>query len=236
MLEQRKLEVRGDQLETSKDVGERCRRRWRRERDRNARRVLIIARRQQRDRAFVIRRAGRRMDLFVQLGDCGKNDREKDCTDASRGEDRTQSGGFAISEAEVHFVGESASGAGLAQARSLDTAAGMAYPSDMIGPAKIYFIIFGLLTIVGGVIGYVKAGSTASIIAGGISGIALIAAAFLLPGNPPLGLIIAGLISIALAARFIPAFMKTGKVMPAGLMAVLSAIGVVMAIVAWIKK
>jgi uncharacterized membrane protein (UPF0136 family) len=31
----------------------------------------------------------------------------------------------------------------------------------MIG-AKIYFIIFGLLTIVGGVIGFVKAGSTAS--------------------------------------------------------------------------
>jgi len=106
----------------------------------------------------------------------------------------------------------------------------------MIGPAKIYFIIFGLLTIVGGVIGYVKAGSTASIIAGAISGIALIAAAFLMPGNAMLGLIIAGLVSIALAGRFIPAFVKTGKVMPAGLMAVLSAIGIVMAIVAWIKK
>ena len=106
----------------------------------------------------------------------------------------------------------------------------------MIGPAKIYFIIFGLLTIVGGVIGYVKAGSTASIIAGGTSGVALIAAAFLLPGNAPLGLIIAGVVSIALAARFIPAFMKTGKIMPAGLMAVLSAIGVIVAIVAWIKK
>ena len=36
--------------------------------------------------------------------------------------------------------------------------------------AKIYFIIFGLLTIVGGIIGYVKAGSTASIIAGAIHG------------------------------------------------------------------
>jgi len=106
----------------------------------------------------------------------------------------------------------------------------------MIGPAKIYFIIFGLLTIVGGVIGYVKAGSTASIVAGAISGVALIAAAFLLPGNAALGLIIAGVVSIALAARFIPAFMRTGKVMPAGLMAVLSAIGAVMAIVAWIKK
>ena len=106
----------------------------------------------------------------------------------------------------------------------------------MIGPAKIYFIIFGLLTIVGGVIGYVKAGSTVSIIAGSISGIALIVAAFLLPGNPALGLAIAGLVSILLAGRFIPAFMKTGAVMPAGLMSILSVIGVIVAIVAWIKK
>src|SRR3954463_13516047 len=109
-------------------------------------------------------------------------------------------------------------------------------PITMIGPAKIYFIIFGLLTIVGGVIGYVKAGSTASIIAGGISGVALLAAAFLLPGNVALGLIIAGVVSVLLAGRFIPNFMQTGKIMPAGLMALLSAIGVIVAIVAWIKK
>lgn len=106
----------------------------------------------------------------------------------------------------------------------------------MIGPAKIYFIIFGLLTIVGGVIGYLKAGSTASIIAGSVSGIALLIAAFLLPGNPVLGLAIAGLVSILLAGRFIPAFMQSGTVMPAGLMSILSVIGVIVAIVAWIKK
>lgn len=106
----------------------------------------------------------------------------------------------------------------------------------MIGPAKIYFIIFGLLTIVGGVIGYVKAGSTASIIAGGISGAALLAAAFLLLGNVVLGLIVAGVVSLLLAGRFIPNFMQTGKIMPAGLMAILSAIGVIVVIVAWIKK
>jgi len=106
----------------------------------------------------------------------------------------------------------------------------------MIGPAKIYFIVFGILTIVGGVIGYVKAGSTASIIAGAISGLALLVAAFLLPGNVAIGLILAGAVSVALAGRFIPAFMQTGKVMPAGLMAVLSTIGVIMAIVAWIKR
>jgi len=118
----------------------------------------------------------------------------------------------------------------------LDRGSGAVYQWLMIGPAKIYFIIFGLLTIVGGVIGYVKAGSTASIVAGAISGIALIVAAYLLPGNVALGLIIAGVVSIALAGRFIPAFMKTGKVMPAGLMAILSVIGVIVAIVAWIKK
>lgn len=113
---------------------------------------------------------------------------------------------------------------------------GRATNADMIGPAKIYFIIFGLLTIVGGVMGYVKAGSTASIVAGGISGVALIIAAFLLPGNVVLGLAIAGVVSILLAGRFIPAFMSTGKVMPAGLMAILSLIGVIVAIVTWIKK
>ena len=179
------------------------------------------------------------MDCFMQLRDRGKNDREKDRADASSGEDRTQSDGFAISEAQAHFVGDCASLAAIAQARSVPVPRQRrrrGLPITMIGPAKIYFIIFGLLTIVGGVIGYVKASSTASIIAGGISGIALIAAAFLLPGNAALGLIIAGIVSIALAGRFIPHFMNSGKVMPDALMAALSLIGVIMAIVAWIKK
>jgi uncharacterized membrane protein (UPF0136 family) len=106
----------------------------------------------------------------------------------------------------------------------------------MIGPAKIYFIVFGLLTIVGGVMGYAKAGSTASIIAGSISGIVLLVAAFLLPQNLAMGLALAAVVSIALAGRFIPAFIKTGHLMPAGLMSVLSVIGIIMAIVAWMKK
>jgi uncharacterized membrane protein (UPF0136 family) len=106
----------------------------------------------------------------------------------------------------------------------------------MIGPAKIYFIVFGLLTIVGGVMGYAKAGSTASIIAGSISGILLLLAAFLLPGNLAVGLALAAVVSIALAGKFVPAFVKTGQVMPAGLMSVLSVIGIIMAIVAWMKK
>ena len=108
--------------------------------------------------------------------------------------------------------------------------------SRMLGPAKIYFIIFGALTIVGGVIGYVKAGSAPSIIAGAITGVLLLAAGFLLPEHRAAGLAIALITSLLLAAQFVPKFMRTGKAMPAGMMSILSVIGVIVAIVAWVKK
>ena len=106
----------------------------------------------------------------------------------------------------------------------------------MIGPAKIYFIIFGLLTIVGGVIGYASKGSMASIIAGSVSGILLLVAAFLLPDRAVAGLVLAGVVSLLLAGRFLPAFMKGGGVMPAGMMAILSVIGIVMVILAFVRR
>lgn len=102
--------------------------------------------------------------------------------------------------------------------------------------AKIYFVVFGALTIVGGVVGYVKAGSVASIIAGSIAGVLLLVAAFLLPEHRTAGLATAFVISLFLAAQFIPKFLRTGRVMPAGMMSVLSAIGIIAAIFAWIKK
>lgn len=106
----------------------------------------------------------------------------------------------------------------------------------MIGPTKIYFIIFGLITIAGGVMGYVKVGSTASLIAGSISGILLLVAAFLLPGNVVAGLALGGIVSLALAAQFLPKFFASGKMMPAGMMSILSIIGIVFAILAWMRK
>ncbi|PYJ70068.1 MAG: hypothetical protein DME76_06835 [Verrucomicrobia bacterium] len=101
---------------------------------------------------------------------------------------------------------------------------------------KIYFTVFGVLTIAGGIIGYVKAGSVASIIAGAVTGVLLLVAAFLLPEHRAAGLATAFIISLLLAAQFVPKFLRTGRVMPAGIMSVLSVIGIIAAIVAWVKK
>jgi uncharacterized membrane protein (UPF0136 family) len=102
--------------------------------------------------------------------------------------------------------------------------------------AKIYFIVFGVLTIAGGVVGYVKAASVASIIAGSITGVLLLVAAFLLPEHRAIGLATAFIISLLLAAQFVPKFIRTGKIMPAGMMSILSVIGIIAAIVVWVKK
>jgi uncharacterized membrane protein (UPF0136 family) len=102
--------------------------------------------------------------------------------------------------------------------------------------AKIYFIIFGLLTIAGGVVGYVKAGSVASIIAGSITGVLLLIAAFVMPEHRVAGLATALIVSLLLAAYFIRKYLSTGAVMPAGMMSVLSVIGIIAAIVAWVKR
>ncbi len=106
----------------------------------------------------------------------------------------------------------------------------------MLGPAKIYFLIFGILTIVGGIIGYVKAGSMPSIIAGSITGILLVIAAWLLPEHRAAGLATALVVSLVLAAQFVPKFIRTGKAMPAGMMSILSVIGIVIGLVAWMRK
>jgi len=105
-----------------------------------------------------------------------------------------------------------------------------------MGPAKIYFIIFGILTIAGGIVGYLKAGSLPSIIAGSITGVLLLIAGSLLPEHRAAGLATGLVISLLLAAQFIPKFLRTGKAMPAGMMSILSVIGIIMAIVAWVKK
>ena len=111
----------------------------------------------------------------------------------------------------------------------------MRYRTNM-DATKLYFLVFGALTIVGGIIGYVKAGSLPSIIAGAITGVLLLVAGFLLPEHRAAGIATGFVVSFLLAAQFVPKFIRTGKMMPAGMMSILSVIGLIVAIVAWLKK
>ena len=106
----------------------------------------------------------------------------------------------------------------------------------MLEPAKIYFLIFGVLTIAGGILGYVKARSVVSVIAGTVTGILLIVAGLILPERRELGLALALLTSAILAAQFIPRALRTRRIMPGGIMSVMSVIGIVIAIASWIGK
>lgn len=106
----------------------------------------------------------------------------------------------------------------------------------MIEIAKNYYFVFGGLTIVGGIMGFVKKGSVASVVAGGLAGVLLIIAALWLKEKPQNGLILGGVISLALAGRFLPLFLKKFDWMPAGLIAVLSVIGVIVTVVAFAKR
>src|SRR4030095_3113465 len=101
---------------------------------------------------------------------------------------------------------------------------------------RLYFLIFGALTIGAGVSGDVKAGSVPSIIAGAITGILLLIAGYILPEHRAAGLVTAFVVSLLLAGQSVSKLIRTGKVMPAGLMSIWSVIGIVVVIVAWLKK
>jgi uncharacterized membrane protein (UPF0136 family) len=93
--------------------------------------------------------------------------------------------------------------------------------SPTVGQATL--AIYALLLAVGGVIGYVKAGSRPSLIAGSISALAALLALGLSLGNNrlgvPLGLILAVALFVLFGYRYA---VKTRKFMPSGLLAVAS--------------
>jgi len=89
---------------------------------------------------------------------------------------------------------------------------------------------YGLVAAIGGTIGFVKAGSAASLVAGGGSGVLLLVCAVLIGKKPKLGLIGAFVLSLLLVGRFASTALKGGAsvvavVMIAGGAAVLIASG-----------
>ncbi len=79
-------------------------------------------------------------------------------------------------------------------------------------------ITYGILAIIGGIIGYVQASSKASLISGSISGLLLIFAGAMQLQGQAWGLILATVVTTVLIIVFAIRLAKTRKFMPAGLM------------------
>jgi uncharacterized membrane protein (UPF0136 family) len=96
--------------------------------------------------------------------------------------------------------------------------------------------IYGVLLAVGGLIGYFKAGSRPSLIAGLLSAVAAFAALGLSIGRyqlgPPLGMLLSIVLFVLFGYRYA---IKTGKFMPSGLLAVISLVvlGIMILTIDW---
>ena len=105
----------------------------------------------------------------------------------------------------------------------------------MLAIAKIYFLIFGLITIASGLSGYLKVGSKPSLIAGAVLGVFLLLAGFLVPGQWRVGLGLALFVCLALAGRFLPAVLK-GVYNPGGYLVPLAVVGIVIAVMGFFQS
>ncbi|MEB3343072.1 TMEM14 family protein [Okeania sp.] len=79
-------------------------------------------------------------------------------------------------------------------------------------------IAYGILAIIGGIIGYKKVGSKISLVSGSISGLLLIISGIMQLIGINWGLILSIIITTILIITFIIRLAKTRKMMPAGLM------------------
>jgi uncharacterized membrane protein (UPF0136 family) len=86
---------------------------------------------------------------------------------------------------------------------------------------KISLLALGLIVGAGGVMGYVKAKSKASLISGSVSALLLVSAFGVSLVNADAGLIFGLVVSAALCVVFGIRLKKTGKFMPAGLLLIL---------------
>jgi uncharacterized membrane protein (UPF0136 family) len=88
----------------------------------------------------------------------------------------------------------------------------------------ILLVVYSTLLEIGGIIGYKKAGSKASLIAGVMSGSILLVLSTLIQITENLAPLVylALAITLVLVATFVKRYLTTGKVMPAGMLAVVS--------------
>ena len=97
--------------------------------------------------------------------------------------------------------------------------------------AALTSVIYGSFVLAGGIVGYRKAGSRASLLAGLVSEALLLLAAMLIFSGNPLGGKLAMAVAALLLIFFAMRWLKGRKFMPAGLMVLSSAIA--LALLVW---
>lgn len=95
---------------------------------------------------------------------------------------------------------------------------------------------YGLIALIGGLIGYLMAGSLASLIAGGVSGLLLISSALVARQRPAAGFIAALILSFLLVARFINAAITAGSLAPVAAVMILGGVAVLAAAALALKE
>ena len=93
----------------------------------------------------------------------------------------------------------------------------------------IVVVSFGVFNLVGGLIGFFKAKSKASLIAGSLAGVALLACAHGIALDNQRALLLTLLISVLLGGRFLGTWVKKRRVMPDLLMILFSAATLILA-------
>ncbi|OGB68172.1 MAG: hypothetical protein A2Y94_13075 [Caldithrix sp. RBG_13_44_9] len=103
--------------------------------------------------------------------------------------------------------------------------------------ATVFVIfLFGVFSLVGGLIGYIKADSMPSLIAGSISGVILLFCSYgILKGNQ-LAAIVTLVVALLLGGRFLLTIIKNFKLMPDFLMILFSLLTIILVIQHLLKK
>ena len=104
-----------------------------------------------------------------------------------------------------------------------------------MAPGPIVMLVYAALLIVGGLIGFYKAGSKISLIAGSVSGVLVLIAYLVTRSNMTVGLWIGAVLALLLSGNFIQRWVGTGKMMPNGGMAIISVAVLVVLVMAALR-
>ena len=102
----------------------------------------------------------------------------------------------------------------------------------MLLAGQVVLGVYGIVLIVGGVMGQVKSGSTVSLVAGGICGLASLVALWVSLSDPAQGFLIGAMLALLLTGIFLSRFFRSRKFMPAGMVLLLSiVVGILLVVI-----